>query len=607
MRLLTALLTALFLTAHADAIPGVTIPFPDQADDSETPQDTDVTDEDSEDTESMVLEMDSAAVQQGPIATPDINAGPHLASADYPVRAYGEDSVIRLVWSIRREAMDGSDEGGVSERVLTLGPDFAQDLGGDAPILLDLAEDRRLTLDLDTRTMRNESFYGDIRQRLDTYLGLSQGGTLTDIPFGPDRTFERFWLEAAMGMRRQPASLVTETADGMMRVRRAGVTIFAFATPEAAAAAQEAARDVVLDLEPELPGESPDADADAGADPLLDLLRGDETGSGPDAPADAAQSADGGSENADTEAGPAPPAATQSALEAHMPVFRRWMRHALPLHPDAFSAMDGLSVIPEQFELMVISPASPEGRREVWTLERVETAPASFPLPDDLAPVFAGREIVADRAVPAFRRALAETDTDHAAAIIAEAEAYLEAGNLPAAYLAAYQESAHSTACSPQTTDRPSCALASRIVSAGLGNAEFERFFDGIAAIASGRHEAAYGGVRPYLDLGGYAGAAANIIAANEVIAWTVGGGEPPEDADPFAMLATALENDPAAPAAYWHMGQTLLSAGDRSGGWAVFDLGRVINGSPLHPLLAQSYILENRLRALAPDFFLPR
>lgn len=621
MRVFTGLLAALALAAQAGAIPGVTIPFPDETEESpdESSEDTIELDPAGDGEEASQSGTDAAdttdvAIEQTRIATPEILAGPHLSAADYPAREIEEGSVARLVWSVRREEMDGTDIEGAAERVLTLGPDFAFDPGGDTPILYDFAHNRRIALDLEARTMRNESFYGEIRQRLDTYFGLSQGGTLEDIPFGPDQSFDRFWLEAAMGLRRTPVSLSAEAANGMLQVSHDGVVIFAFVTPDAVEAAEEAASEVVLDLtsvedtEPEETAEeTPEDTAEADADPLLALLRGDDSEESAEAVTETPATTDA---EAPEAANPAPETAEHpeaAALTAHMPVFRRWMRHALPLHPDALSTMDGLDMIPVRFELVVVSPASPEGRREIWALERIEDAPATFPLPEDLVPVFAGREVITARAVPAFRQALANADADHAAAIVAEAETYLEAGNYPAAYLAAYQESVHSTACSPQTTNRPSCAIASQIVSAGLGNAEFEGFFDGIAAIASSRHQAAYEGVMPYLDLGGYAGAAANIIAANEVIAWTASGGEPPEDADPFAMLATALEYDPAAPAIYWHLGQVLLTAGDRRAGWSLFDLGRVIDGDPLQPLLAQSYILEDRLRGLAPDFFLPR
>ncbi|MEE2565912.1 hypothetical protein [Hyphobacterium marinum] len=616
MRLLTGLIAALALAAQAGAIPGVTIPFPDEAEDVADDSGEDATEsgETDESGEGASADGDGqetadVAVEQTRIATPEILAGPHLTAAEYPAREIEDGQVARLIWSVRREEMDGTDIDGESERVVTLGPDFAFDPGGDAPILYDFAHNRRIALDLEARTMRNESFYGEIRQRLDTYFGLSQGGTLDDIPFGPEQSFDRFWLEAAMGLRRTPVTLSRETSNGMERVSRDGVVVFAFVTPDAAEAAEDAASEVVLELEPAGDAESGtdgDDTPEAEDDPLLDLLRGDDSEEDTDADTETTETA-----AVDDTDMPGPVSATTdtpeaAALEAHMPVFRRWMRHALPLHPDALSAMDGLDTIPARFELVVVSPASPDGRREIWTLERIEDAPATFPLPEDLSAEFGGRAVITARVVPAFEQALASADTDHTAAIVAEAEAYLDAGNYPAAYLAAYQESAHSTACSPQTTERPSCAIASRIVSAGLGNAEFEGFFDGIAAIATSRHAAAYEGVAPYLDMGGYAGAAANIIAANEVIAWTASGGEPPEDADPFAMLATALENDPAAPAAYWHLGQLLLTTGDRRAAWSLFDLGRVIDEDPFQPLLAQTYILEDRLRGLAPDFFLP-
>ena len=593
MRLLIGLTAALLLTAYAHAIPGVTIPFPE--------------DVDAEDAAAQAAEDDADSVTAAPAALVDMRAttaGPHLNAADYPRGNYEEGDVSRLVWSVRREDMDGTPLEGIQERIIVLGPDFAHDTGGDLPVLYDFAHSRRLTLDLDARTMRNDSFYGDVRQRLDTYLGLSQGGTLADIPYGPDRTFERFWLEAAMGMRRQAVPLQVRTQDGLTQVNRDGVTIFAFVSD------RPDTDDVVLDLDAAADDAAPidtdeaasddaplEEDTSEPSDPLLDLLRAD---SADDVETEEPEAADA----APADVTPTGEETDGPVVSQHADLFRRWMRHALPLHPDALSAMDGLDIIPTRFELVIVSPVSPEGRREIWTLEQVEAAAAAFPLPDDLTPTYPGPESLSAQVVPAVVDELAlDSETDHSAALLEEAEAYRAAGNLPAAYL----DSAHAGACSPRTTGRPSCEATSNIVATGLGNAEFEAFFEGIAAIATGDYARAFGGVEPYLDLGGYAGAAANTIAANELVAWAASGGEPPEARDPFDLLVTAIENDPGAPATYWHLGQALITTGERNAGWDVYDLGRIIDRPPGHPLLQQSYILEDRLRALAPDFFAPR
>ena len=607
MRFLTGFFLALLISMSASAIPGVTIPFPGEGDAAEEDAATE-----AQANMDAALELDDPSIVDTPppaIATDPIEAGPHLSSNDYPRSDYEAGSTATLTWSVRREAMDGTDLEGTIEHILIVGPDFVNHSGAGSTILYDFAHARRLTLDMDARTVRNESFYGDIRQRLDTYFGLSQGGTLDDIPYGPDRSFERFWLEAAMGLRRTPVDLTSDISSGMMRVGRDGVTVFAFTTDaddtEDGDEDDAEQDEIVLDLNNEAGTDSEAEDASSDDD-LLALLRADDTAE--ETVEDAADEA----ETTDAETGPEAESAddAQAAtgpLLVHADIFRRWMRHALPIHPDAMSAMDGETVIPARFELIIVSPASPEGRREIWTLESVEFAADEFPLPTNLSPIYPGPQDQVDRV---FAAAISGTDSNpeaHTEALMEEIESYRAEGNLSAAFLAAYQDSAQVGLCSQRTLDRPSCNAINQIVASGLGTASFERLFAGITAIASGDHQLAYEAVEPFLDLGGYAGASANIIGGNEVIAWVASGGEPPEEANPFDMLVTAIENDPAAAATYWHLGQAWLTTGERHAGWAVFDIGRIVDGEPYHRLLAQSYVLEDRLRQLAPDFFLPQ
>lgn len=602
MRFLTGLTLALLISASASAIPGVTIPFPGEGEDA-----TEDATAEAQANMDAALELDEQSVVDTPppaIVTDPIEAGPHLSSNEYPRSEYEAGNTATLTWRVRREAMDGTDLDGSVEHVLIVGPDFVNHHGAGSTILYDFAHARRLTLDMEARTIRNDSFYGDIRQRLDTYFGLSQGGTLDDIPYGPDRSFDRFWLEAAMGLRRTPVALTSELSSGMMRVGRDGVTVFAFSkdADDTPSGDDDSESDVVLDLseETDTDGEAEDPGSDAD---LLALLRadnaaadeGDDTADEPDT---AGESEVAIAENAQAATDP---------LSLHADIFRRWMRHALPIHPDAMSTMDGETIIPARFELIIVSPASPEGRREIWTLESVDSAAAELPLPANLSTVFPGPEDQIDRVIAAAMSTMDSNPDEHTETLMDEVEAYRSAGNLTAAFLAAYQDSAHVGLCSQRTLDRPSCNAINQIVAAGLGTASFERLFAGITAIASGDHQLAYEAVEPFLDLGGYAGASANIIAGNEIIAWVASGGEPPEEANPFEMLVTAIENDPAAAATYWHLGQAWLTTGERHAGWAAFDVGRVVDGEPYHRLLAQSYILEDRLRQLAPDFFLPQ
>jgi hypothetical protein len=112
----------------------------------------------------------------------------------------------------------------------------------------------------------------------------------------------------------------------------------------------------------------------------------------------------------------------------------------------------------------------------------------------------------------------------------------------------------------------------------------------------------------PYLDEEGYAGAAARTIAANELMAWAARDPEgPPAEFDPFALLAEAIAIDPSAGANYRYLGNAFLNSRNPIAAWAVYDAGRAVPGAADNELLADVAILEDRLRVLAPDFFLPR
>ncbi|HAQ35829.1 MAG: hypothetical protein CMF74_09575 [Maricaulis sp.] len=597
----TAFVFALLLAAApAWAIPGVTIPFPDEV---ET-RDEEETASDLDDAVSDIVLGDPAATQPDTAieAVDPTQAGPWLASGDYPRPEMMEGSVIRLVWQVQIEDMDGEAQGAPITRTILVGPDFAYDSGETPPVLYDFTHARRLTADPQAGTYQNTSLYGDVRRRLDTYLALSRGGTLDDIPFGPDRSFDRFWLESAMGLRRAPAELTTTRTDGRTAVLRAGgLQIFSFD----ARMTEDSAEDIETAVEDAAEDDAPADDADGGfegvpTDDITALLRGD-TGGAPFAADD------------EVEATPAPAPVDEGmhyglADPIFRAAFRGWMRQALPIHPDAFVALDGSETIPERFSFVVVSPNSPEGRREIWTLAEVQDPEAVFPLPGGLTPAFGGAIEPVAASAQAALEAL-QNNNPPASADIAERAAELRgAGDMALAYLTLYQDSAHRGQCQMGGTDRPACAALGPLVAAGLGNAEFEALLSGLAGLSTGDAEAAYGAVLPYLDATGFAGAAANLIAGNELIAWAASADADAQlpDRDPFALLTASAQRDPYAPAIYWHLAQAHLAANRADAAWTLLDMGRALPGGADHELLRQAGILEARLKSVAPDFFGP-
>lgn len=633
MRALALAFLLLLLAAPAHAIPGVTIPFPQdmQDEDDETDDGADQDDAIAD----FVLDTDAPVETPAgmePVAATE--AGPWLMSDDYPRPEMMEGSVIRLVWQVQVETMDGEARGEPLTRTVLIGPDFAYDTGETPPVLYDFAHDRRLVANTAAGTYRNTSVYGDVRRRLDTYLALSRGGSLQDIPFGPGRTFDRFWLESAMGLRMNPVELSVRQSDGMISVLRAGgLDVFSFdesamrgdpflveqddADPadEAEDAAEEdvvideamameddeaAAEDVAANVEEEFAG--------VPTDDIEALLRGDTGEEDETAEVEVDLATETGTETA--------PEPAQVTVEddrhyglfqpGFVRVFKGWMRHALPVHPDAFAAIADAEAIPQQFSFVVVSPNSPEGRREVWTLVAVEDPEAEFPLPDGLEPGFDGPLApVADPAADALR-AIENANPPASSDITGNAERLRDQGELALAYLTLYQDSAHRGQCRMGDTSRAACQAIGTIVAAGLGNAEFEALLTGLAGLTNGDSETAYTAVLPYLDASGFAGAAANMIAGNELIAWaaSAGAGSDLPDTDPFLLLANSADKDAYAPAIYWHLAQAHLAANHADAAWTMLDLGRHIPGGAEHELLRQAGVVEIRLQRLAPEFF---
>lgn len=614
MRALALAFLLLLLAAPAHAIPGVTIPFPQDM------QDEDDEAEDAVDVDEAVADfvLDTDAPVETPAGMEPVaatEAGPWLNSSDYPRPEMAEGSVIRLVWQVQVETMDGEARGEPLTRTVLIGPDFAYDTGETPPVLYDFAHDRRLVANTEAGTYRNTSVYGDVRRRLDTYLALSRGGTLEDIPFGPGRTFDRFWLESAMGLRMNPVELSVRRSDGMISVLRAGgLDVFSF-DETAMRGDPNAVEDEEVTEEDVTAGEdAAEADDDAAGgetefagvptDDIEALLRGD-TGEDEDAPVtDVVLDLEAETEPP-SEAGP-----DDRNYSLYQPgfvrVFRGWMRHALPVHPDAFAAFADAEAIPQQFSFVVVSPNSPEGRREVWTLVAVEDPEAEFPLPDGLEPAFDGAlEPVAEPAEAALR-AIANANPPASSDITGTAERLREQGELALAYLTLYQDSAHRGQCQMGDNSRAACQALGSLVASGLGNAEFEALFTGLAGLSTGDSEAAYESVLPYLEAPGFAGAAANMIAGNELIAWAASAGADADlpDTDPFVLLANSADKDAYAPAIYWHLAQAHLAANHADAAWAMLDLGRHIPGGAEHELLRQAGVVEIRLQRLAPEFF---
>jgi len=550
-------------------------------------------------------EAEPAQVAEHSITT----ATPFLTSAEYiALRPESAGEALQLVWSVQRETVDGEAVGEAIIRTLIISPDAVRDESPDEISVFDFMESRHLVIDADAATMTNIAFTAEVRRRLDTYLSLSQGGRLEDIPLGPNRSFDRFWLEAAMGIRREPVSLASSYDAGSLSVQRGGDLVILsaqFSIEEDDADGEPTTESDATDLSED------DADADAAtqqerddinlAATLIDFSSDDSMVFDP------SQAASPINLNL-TDASVAYPDG-DPAEQAQAELFRRWMRHALPIHPDALSSLEGAPRIPDEFAFFVVSPESPSGRREVWTLQSFETVESGFRLEDDLAFSIDGSNLITDRFIPAAIDAMDAGESLNYQRFLDEIENHRAADDLVRAYLVSIQEQHHDGSCPPVIDDtRPVCRETGSLISAGLGNPSFEQLFGLIAGPVGAGNQEMISTLEPYRDSDDLAGAAARVLTAKALLAWAARDPEgPPAELSPFDLFAEAIEIDPLASGIWWDAGNALLTLRDPLSGWALFETGRSLLPPDNAGILQQVDGLEERLRALAPEFFLPR
>ena len=287
---------------------------------------------------------------------------------------------------------------------------------------------------------------------------------------------------------------------------------------------------------------------------------------------------------------------------------RTWLVHAAPIHPDILTRLARASTFPCAFSFMVYSPDSPAGRREFWKLAAAPDGQLTTRRSDTDSTLI--KPAGADQLENAFN-AIARAQSGalgpapSAGDFFEISLAMREAGDFAGALLTAQQETHHFGPC-PQASigsNRLICAQATALALEAQDDPDYQRAARGLQAIQEGDHAIAVELLAYFIDRPGYAGAAARIITANELVAWGRVGLQARPDLDPAALLTEALEMDPFAPDVYWHLGQRYLAAGAPAPAWSLFDYGRNLPGREPTPLLAQSEMLETRMRTLAPHW----
>jgi hypothetical protein len=460
-------------------------------------------------------------------------AGSHLSRNAYLLRrSETHDRVLTTRWRVTRTDLDGN-ELSTQTRVLILGDEYTYETGTDAPVIHDFALNRILsqTTTLDGPVMLNRAIVADVHRKMDVFTSYTRGGQLEQIP-GPNGTsFERFWIEAAMGVRLAPAMLQIQTnADGQTEISRFvdGVTILTV--------------------------------------------------------------------TADSEDN-----------QTHTDTFVRWMRHSLPIHPDALEAVSDQANLPRQFSFLVYSPSSPNGRRETWTRIGAAADFAAFPWPENVPAARATMYGVSDPAfIPLIQAGLdaaaAPEQTPSEQYFLDTAQSAQNRADRTGAYLTLFQAAHHFGPCSARSTSSV-CHRLGQAAAAGLGDTQFESLFAAVSAMTEDR-EAAITGLQPHFYRNDLAGSAANLLAAQALATLRTNEPEALPSLNPAALFSAAGQADGYAPLIFWHAGRYAANSGDIETAWLFFDLARSLPDSSQIAAVREADAMTEQLRNIAPRFF---
>ncbi|WP_417495661.1 hypothetical protein [Maricaulis sp.] len=482
-------------------------------------------------------------VQRSPVAPEEAAAeipvyapaGAFLNRDDY-LAARGEtaEQVLRTRWRIERFDLDGTEQSSETREVV-IGDGYVTEATDPGAAVIDFSQERILTR-VATPTgpvMRNRPVIGYVHRQMDTFTFYTRGGELDEVT-GPDGSrFERFWIEAAMGVRLAEVPMqLTTTETGAQEIRR---------NPDGA---------VILGITPGEDGSPADVE-----------------------------------------------------------LFRRWLRHTTPIHPDALNIMSTLTGIPERFGFIVFSPSSPDGRREVWSRLSAGESTARFPWPENLPAAPAANYDWSDPELAAIAHAGLNAaahpgGSPDEAVFLDAAQAAASAGDKPGALLMLYQASHHLGACPTRSTD-PLCIRISQLVAAGLGNEQFEALMSTLADL-QGDRAAALEGLRPYLDRGDLAGAAANLLAAETLAALRTSDAAHAPELDPLSLFAASAQADPHCALTYWHAGRYAASQADVESAWMLFDIAVSLPAAATTPPVREAGVMNAQLQAIAPNYFRP-
>lgn len=122
------------------------------------------------------------------------------------------------VWQVDLETLDGTPVSR-TRREIGLGDDFAYEQTEDGRHILDFRTDR--SLNISEAGVTNMAIAAHVHRQMNTFMRFTQNGTLEEVAGPGGATFERFWIEAALGVRAGEVTIYADNdADGTWLLRR---------------------------------------------------------------------------------------------------------------------------------------------------------------------------------------------------------------------------------------------------------------------------------------------------------------------------------------------------------------------------------------------------
>lgn len=477
------------------------------------------------------------ALVHPPAAAPEPRLiGPQASAAAYVEARGGFSTGVALDWKITSAPLEAGFEAEgepVGTRTVIVGDGYAFEPGAEGgPLLLDFRMERRVRIDPGAAGFTNGSVYADIRRRLDIYAALSGMGQAARVELAGE-SFDRFWLEAAMGVAATDAALEIRQQELGPRFLRDGA-------------------------------------------PIAELA----FSAGFDCP-------------------------TQGLGDIASRSTKLWLRHALPLHPDAFAAIASAARPPCEIRFAIISPESPQGRIETWRLSAARSVEAPAPFPEDSTPSWPDAPRLPDD-LGAVLAAAESADTMDKAAYFERVDAARARGDIAEALLLSEAEQLRFGPCPEMAIGgaRLTCAILGDVRRAAQGDPAAQAVLAGLDALEAGDAAEAAEALASAGDHDGLAGAALRARLAEAALALGPQAMRTRPDLDPVALLVQALRMDPKSGELYGRLAQRYLAAGAPEAAWALYDAARAADGVRVSGALAEAAQTQARMRRLVPDFF---